>query len=166
MKQMWLSWVIWAVLPCAFGCGGGDDQGPASNQYACPVGYESCPCTQGGGCDPGLICYEKICEVGSGGSAGSGGTGGTGATGGGAGTTASTGGTGGSGAAAGTGGANGVTEQDLLVAGGCIRKEAADSQCQNTLGKRAFACATTPDPTGEICQDMNGSDVGGLSCCQ
>jgi hypothetical protein len=30
----------------------------------CPVGAEGCPCTPGGGCDPGLSCISGICSYG------------------------------------------------------------------------------------------------------
>src|SRR5690606_7366403 len=32
----------------------------------CPVGPEGCPCTAGGGCDPGLTCVSGICSYGDG----------------------------------------------------------------------------------------------------
>ncbi|HLT38885.1 MAG TPA: DUF4349 domain-containing protein [Enhygromyxa sp.] len=32
----------------------------------CPVGSEGCPCTAGGGCDPGLTCVSGICSYGDG----------------------------------------------------------------------------------------------------
>lgn len=28
---------------------------------SCPIGSEGCPCTQGGGCDPGLECMGDVC---------------------------------------------------------------------------------------------------------
>jgi hypothetical protein len=33
----------------------------------CPVGSEGCPCTAGGGCDPGLICMSGYCSSSGGG---------------------------------------------------------------------------------------------------
>lgn len=30
----------------------------------CPVGSEGCPCTSGGGCDPGLVCISGFCSYG------------------------------------------------------------------------------------------------------
>ncbi|MEZ4225332.1 MAG: hypothetical protein R3B13_30555 [Polyangiaceae bacterium] len=49
---------------------------------ACAVGTESCECTAGGACDPGLSCLSNICvNTGGGGSSGAGGTGGSGAQG-------------------------------------------------------------------------------------
>ncbi len=38
----------------------------------CPVGAEGCPCTSGGGCDPGLICMSGMCTSGASGGAGGG----------------------------------------------------------------------------------------------
>ncbi|MFV8752469.1 DUF4349 domain-containing protein [Nannocystaceae bacterium ST9] len=32
----------------------------------CPIGSEGCPCTAGGGCDPGLTCMAGICSSGEG----------------------------------------------------------------------------------------------------
>jgi hypothetical protein len=32
----------------------------------CPVGGEGCPCTRGGGCDPGLTCIAGTCSYGDG----------------------------------------------------------------------------------------------------
>lgn len=29
----------------------------------CPIGSEGCPCTEGGGCDPGLACEGGTCET-------------------------------------------------------------------------------------------------------
>lgn len=29
----------------------------------CPIGAEGCPCTEGGGCDPGLACEGGTCET-------------------------------------------------------------------------------------------------------
>lgn len=39
--------------------GGIDDEGDTE---ACPVGALGCPCTEGGGCDPGLVCEDGICS--------------------------------------------------------------------------------------------------------
>ncbi len=33
----------------------------ADADAGCPVGSENCPCTQGGGCDPGLECIDGLC---------------------------------------------------------------------------------------------------------
>jgi hypothetical protein len=38
----------------------------------CPVGSEGCPCTPGGGCDPGLTCVSGYCSYSYGGDAGMG----------------------------------------------------------------------------------------------
>jgi hypothetical protein len=51
----------------AQGCGGG---GASS---ACTTGSEGCPCTTGGGCDPGLECKSSLCVDLGGGGAGTGG---------------------------------------------------------------------------------------------
>lgn len=32
-----------------------------SESDACPIGAEGCPCTLGGGCDTGLLCYHGQC---------------------------------------------------------------------------------------------------------
>jgi hypothetical protein len=32
-----------------------------TDEKSCPVGSESCPCTPGGSCDPGLSCYSDLC---------------------------------------------------------------------------------------------------------
>ena len=33
----------------------------AAANYMCPIGSAGCPCTSGGGCDPGLYCDNGIC---------------------------------------------------------------------------------------------------------
>jgi hypothetical protein len=46
-------------------CGtGSSDSGIApesSTEASCPTGSPGCPCTDGGGCDPGLICQGSVC---------------------------------------------------------------------------------------------------------
>lgn len=37
-----------------------EDSGDATTED-CPIGAEGCPCTMGGGCDPGLVCEDGIC---------------------------------------------------------------------------------------------------------
>jgi len=36
-----------------------------SSTSTCVVGRVSCPCTAGGGCDPGLVCSSNLCVTGS-----------------------------------------------------------------------------------------------------
>jgi len=43
--------LVSVLLP---GCGEDKDKN-------CPIGTETCNCTQGGSCDPGLICQSNIC---------------------------------------------------------------------------------------------------------
>lgn len=33
----------------------------STDEGNCPVGAEGCPCTGGGGCDPGLVCEGDVC---------------------------------------------------------------------------------------------------------
>src|SRR5450432_2555224 len=82
--------VFVAAAMLAQGCGG-------SSPASCAVGKESCPCTPGGACDPGLTCASMKCvnlgTVDGGGTAGATGTAGGTAGGGGAGTAGASGGT-------------------------------------------------------------------------
>jgi hypothetical protein len=42
--------------------GDGDgDPGDGDGDTGCVVGSEGCPCTGGGGCDPGLVCEAGVC---------------------------------------------------------------------------------------------------------
>lgn len=41
--------------------GGGDGDGDGDGDGACPTGMEGCECTDGGGCDPGLVCTSGSC---------------------------------------------------------------------------------------------------------
>ncbi|MCA9685043.1 MAG: hypothetical protein KC457_22865 [Myxococcales bacterium] len=41
--------------------GGGDELAATDETSACPVSTENCPCTPGGGCDPGLECVDTMC---------------------------------------------------------------------------------------------------------
>lgn len=75
---------LWAglwVAGMAYGCAAG---GETDTNGECPVGSETCPCTTGGACDPGLMCLSNICvdpnnSTGGGGSGtGGSGTGGSG----------------------------------------------------------------------------------------
>ncbi|MFO7567508.1 MAG: hypothetical protein R6X02_32995 [Enhygromyxa sp.] len=44
------------------GDGDGDPStGDGDGDPGCPVGSEGCPCTNGGGCDPGLTCEVGVC---------------------------------------------------------------------------------------------------------
>lgn len=47
------------ALGAAYGCAAGSDDDTAAP--GCPVGSETCPCTSGGACDPGLACLSDIC---------------------------------------------------------------------------------------------------------
>jgi hypothetical protein len=38
-------------------------ESPTTDDDSCPIGAEGCPCTDGGGCDPGLSCEGGICEM-------------------------------------------------------------------------------------------------------
>jgi MYXO-CTERM domain-containing protein len=40
----------------------GDGDGDSTTDGDCPIGAEGCPCTPGGGCDPGLACSAGVCE--------------------------------------------------------------------------------------------------------
>jgi len=42
------------VLACS-------DNSSSNSSQNCPIGSEGCPCTTGGGCDVGLVCYDPIC---------------------------------------------------------------------------------------------------------
>jgi biopolymer transport protein ExbD len=52
-----LLWIM-LLLPSV----GGACQGNAPVETACPIGSEGCPCTQGGSCDPELVCAAGACE--------------------------------------------------------------------------------------------------------
>lgn len=60
-----------AILGAGFGCGvivegsAKDDTGEVGDDDACIVGALECPCTAGGGCDPGLECVDMICTAAS-----------------------------------------------------------------------------------------------------
>jgi hypothetical protein len=57
----------------AIDCSSKSTYEPGGAQPGCPVGSESCPCTPGGSCDPGLTCLSNLCVntgTGNGGSAG------------------------------------------------------------------------------------------------
>ncbi len=77
-----LSAVLWTA-GMANGCAAGGDAETETNGE-CAVGSETCPCTTGGACDPGLLCLSNICvdpnnETGGGGDgSGGGGIGGAG----------------------------------------------------------------------------------------
>jgi hypothetical protein len=43
------------------GSGSDSEADGVESSAACPVGSESCPCTDGGGCDPGLTCLSNVC---------------------------------------------------------------------------------------------------------
>ena len=65
------------------GCAASDDNETSSGND-CSVGSEGCPCTNGGACDPGLVCLSNLCvnpvPAGSGGAStgtGAGGAGGS-----------------------------------------------------------------------------------------
>lgn len=38
-------------------------ESPTTDDDSCPIGSEGCPCTDGGGCDPGLSCEGGTCEM-------------------------------------------------------------------------------------------------------
>lgn len=46
-------------LVTVYGCAAGSDDDGVDP--GCPVGSETCPCTSGGACDPGLSCLSDIC---------------------------------------------------------------------------------------------------------
>jgi hypothetical protein len=93
--------------------------GDGGGAVACDVGSESCPCTAGGACDPGLVCLSDTCVVAA--ATGSGGASGVaGATG----TAGATGAAGNTGAAGSTGGAVG-TGGGAPVSGGAGSSGAA-----------------------------------------
>lgn len=52
-----------AALAWAIACGTSNDAAvnSRSGQNDCPVGSEGCPCTKGGGCDKGLVCFDPLC---------------------------------------------------------------------------------------------------------
>lgn len=53
--------------PMLVGPMGSTTDGSTGATEDCPVGREGCPCTPGGGCDPGLVCpYFMICEAAAG----------------------------------------------------------------------------------------------------
>jgi hypothetical protein len=69
-----------AALAWAVACGSSNDTvNSRSGQTDCPVGREGCPCTKGGGCDKGLVCFDPLCfKPDAAGPAGTGGSQGTG----------------------------------------------------------------------------------------
>lgn len=66
----------WLLIAGCPGGGGGDGDASISDggMEDCPVGSESCECTAGGACDPGLTCASQVC-VNLGGLGGQGGSG-------------------------------------------------------------------------------------------
>jgi hypothetical protein len=60
-----ISIVAAGVVGVFVGCGEGprDETTPFDDTGAgaCPVGSETCPCTDGGGCDAGLECRSGLC---------------------------------------------------------------------------------------------------------
>lgn len=63
MRRVWLMIPFSLGLTLAMSCS--DDGGPTAEgsetAEACPVGAAGCPCTDGGGCDPGLECWMDLC---------------------------------------------------------------------------------------------------------
>jgi hypothetical protein len=57
---MSLAFAAGVVLACS---STGGDNAPLAGTGSddCTVGSEACPCTPGGGCDPGLSCYSGVC---------------------------------------------------------------------------------------------------------
>ena len=49
--------------PTGDGDGDATTTGDGDGDMMCPVGAEGCPCTGGGGCDPGLECMDGICGL-------------------------------------------------------------------------------------------------------
>lgn len=43
----------------------GSGDGESGDDGECWIGAENCPCTPGGGCDPGFVCEAQICVPGS-----------------------------------------------------------------------------------------------------
>jgi hypothetical protein len=77
LVQLGLGVLLALPLAC-WQVGSGVSSEPSRSELAvagalleCPVGAEGCPCTSGGGCDPGLFCMSGYCT--SGGSGGDGG---------------------------------------------------------------------------------------------
>ena len=105
--------LVWAVA-----CGSSNDTvNSRSGSNECRVGSEGCPCTAGGGCDKGLVCFDPLCfKPDAAGPAGTGGQGGiNGIAGAGSGISGIvTGGAAGGGA---TSGAGGATSPDGPVGG-------------------------------------------------
>ncbi|RLB62932.1 MAG: hypothetical protein DRI90_07985 [Deltaproteobacteria bacterium] len=82
---MGLKWIAPGLfgLALAVSCAAGNDE---TAEKDCPVGSETCPCTTGGSCDPGLDCFSGICvdpnaSGGGGASSSGGGIGGLGSSG-------------------------------------------------------------------------------------
>ena len=145
-------------------CGGGD------SGSTCAVGTEGCPCTEGGACDPGLICLSDICvnregqPTGEDGAAG--GAGESSATGTGGGTA----GGGGESPATGTGGgtAGGGGESPATGTGGSTAGGAGESSVTGTgggtaggAGESAAAGAGGDGPAGGAGESPAGGAGGG-----
>ncbi len=58
MRPTTLAWFTGALL---LGLACGDSTTQATDSGTCQVGSEGCPCTTGGGCDPGLTCLSDLC---------------------------------------------------------------------------------------------------------
>lgn len=57
LTSLWFS----AALLLGFACG--DSGGAGQDTATCTVGSAGCPCTDGGGCDPGLECVASTCTA-------------------------------------------------------------------------------------------------------
>lgn len=127
-----------------FGDGTGSDGG--GDGGACIVGTEGCPCTSGGGCDPGLECRSGLC-VDPGGA-----TGGSGSDGGGSATTDSSGASGTSGAST----AGGTTSSDGSATGTSTGTSTTDGSTGSTDGTTSSSSAVTS--TGDTSSSTTSSD--------
>ncbi len=161
---------------------------PADGRGGAPIGSQGGPCTEGGGCDPGLVCVANLCKQPGGGAdaAAAGGAGGRAGTGGASGGRTGRKDPGGTGDACASN-SDCISDDCAVIHGWCMRtctsskpdcsgihgttgtsnEFGRDNWCLVTLGSsnECFAgCATTSDCTpypGTACQAF--TETGGLS---
>src|SRR5262245_37319323 len=69
-RWIWMGWLGLASASCAvagdagsdaWSDAGSDEGGAADDTGGACIGADGCPCTDGGGCDPGLVCSDGAC---------------------------------------------------------------------------------------------------------
>ena len=52
--------LFWVTLFATYSCSGGETKDAGGDAGNCSIGAVGCACTQGGGCDPGLMCAASM----------------------------------------------------------------------------------------------------------